>query len=541
MKAISKKQKILLALLAALVLLAVVGMVIYNQMFVSVCGRHYPVDQEKLDLRSCQNIQELKLLKFDNLREVDLRGSYLTVSQYEWLKENLPQCSILWEIPFEGKDYAPETEEITVENLNEDSVAALRVFHHLKLIRISSFQDYENIRSLQEDHPDCKLVYDAELAGETWSSNTRDLTVADADVEELRQHLPYLPLARSVTLVGEIPTMEEIRSLQKEFPEISFSWKVSLWNQVMDSGIKIIMPNRFQDPQELVDKIEYFPELKTISLLNTELTTDEKQSIAKALPDREVIWDIQIGNQKFVYDAEEIEISGQTFTDTKILADAIPYFKDLKKMVVLDSGLESEVLDALNKQFPDTRVVWNLDIGYVEMRTDDLYYAPNKYPGSAVTDEALKDLKYCTDLLCVDVGHGWVTHCEWAAYMPHLRYLIIADTSISSLEPLRNLRELVFLECFLSPVADASPLLEVTSLEDLNLCRTPCKLEPVPQMKWLKRLWWTGAPAYEWDLEEMLPNTEVECGTTSSTGKGWRTGRHYYDMRDLIGMWYMTY
>ena len=40
-------------------------------------------------------------------------------------------------------------------------------------------------------------------------------------------------------------------------------------------------------------------------------------------------------------------------------------------------------------------------------------------------------------------------------------------------------------------------------------------------------------------LRDSLPNTYLELETISSTAAGWRKLKNYYDMRDVLGMWYM--
>jgi len=59
-------------------------------------------------------------------------------------------------------------------------------------------------------------------------------------------------------------------------------------------------------------------------------------------------------------------------------------------------------------------------------------------------------------------------------------------------------------------------------------------------MPWLKRLWWSPAAGKEPALSQALPDTLVNVTTGSSTGGVWRKGQNYYDMRDLLGMYYMT-
>jgi hypothetical protein len=144
-------------------------------------------------------------------------------------------------------------------------------------------------------------------------------------------------------------------------------------------------------------------------------------------------------------------------------------------------------------------------------------------------------------MICVDIGHHVkVRNCDWVRYMPELKYLIIAETGISDLSPLEGHEKLIYLELFLSKVKDYSPLVTCRKLEDLNLCYTQGDPKPIGEMTWLKRLWWSGSWAGRKYLEDKLPDTYKEFLSLSSTGRGWREGQNYYDMRDFIGMDYMV-
>ena len=197
------------------------------------------------------------------------------------------------------------------------------------------------------------------------------------------------------------------------------------------------------------------------------------------------------------------------------------------------------------QRHPDIRFVWSVNLGGLEVRTDATYFIPTKYDVK-VSNADLKELKYCVDMVCVDVGHmKYVTRCDWAAHMPKLKYLILADTNVRDITPLTGLKELTFVELFLTPVRDYSPLLTCPSLEDLNLCYTHGDPEPVTRITWLKRLWWAGSwtarVKFGDTFRENIPGCELNFTTESSTGEGWRTGENYYAMRDLLGMSYMTW
>lgn len=110
------------------------------------------------------------------------------------------------------------------------------------------------------------------------------------------------------------------------------------------------------------------------------------------------------------------------------------------------------------------------------------------------------------------------------------------------------------MELFLAGVDDFGPLLNLTNLEDLNLCFDPCyakgvwgaaaDLTPLYHMTWLHRLWMpmNGLnPKQQQEFREALPGTMVFFPTArdSSTGKGWRMQPCYFKQRDMVGRYYM--
>lgn len=80
---------------------------------------------------------------------------------------------------------------------------------------------------------------------------------------------------------------------------------------------------------------------------------------------------------------------------------------------------------------------------------------------------------------------------------------------------------------------------------DLNIANNQSDLTPLAQMTWLERLWIAPmgdlTPKNVSDfhmLEKALRNTQVVY-STHSTGMGWHQHPCYYEMRDILGMYYM--
>ena len=297
----------------------------------------------------------------------------------------------------------------------------------------------------------------------------------------------------------------------------------------------------------LLEKL--LPELpvpKTILMHGCGLSDGKMMALADRWPDFQFVWEMQFGGKCFSTDDEEIDLSGVELKSTRALERRLKYLPNVKKIILSDCGLDNETLDALNRRYPDIRIVWTVRLGSLQVRTDETWFMPVKFKTSVATKD-LEDFKYCTDMVCVDIGHMWVSNCDWAAYMPNLEYLIIGETRISDLTPLKELKKLKYLELFTIPVKDYSPLLGCTGLEDLNLGLTYGDPDVIARMTWLKNLWWCDANGVHdaarreavTRMKESLKDTNIAIYIDHPTAGGWRKLPNYYRMRDILGMFYL--
>lgn len=248
---------------------------------------------------------------------------------------------------------------------------------------------------------------------------------------------------------------------------------------------------------------------------------------------------VTLCGRSFGADSEEITISGPEFSPEE-LEKALPEFPNLKKVILENTGLDNDTLDALNRRNPEVAIVWTVSLGKIQLRTDAIeFYCATR--GYLPTNEELKNLRYCTEMIAVDIGHLRATECEWLEYMPHVKYLILADTGITDISPVANLKELIYLELFALNLSDYSPLLSCTSLQDLNISSTHADPEPLSHMTWLHNLhWYQGLSNPDTReavkmLPEQLPETNVMLDMVGNISNPWRNLCNYYVFRDIIG------
>ena len=514
-----KKKRIILAAIA-LAVAAAIGFAAFFATHVSIDGEFFP----------------------KNAQVIDLTRHDLTPEGYHALCQQYPDKQILWTVPFQGQRYPTDTQTLTIRSLTEAEALLLDELPRLNRVDAAGCTDYDALQILQQRHPDCQVLYEVSLGGETCSSLSTQLTVKDADAEQLESALSLLPRLRQLTLEGEIPSPEALLRLQAAFPDLTMSFSMEVCGQSFPStaqtmdftGSPVTYP-------ELSRVLPLFPSLTEVNLTGVPMTDSELKALASEFPEIFFLCTMDFVGIPLSTDTTEIDISRRTVTVEEIDA-LLPFFPHLKKLNMSRCGIDDEAMDALNRRHPDTSIVWTLQIGLVTLRTDATVFFPSSVNENVLpTEEQLTKLRYCTEMVAVDVGHCHTSNCDWAQYMPHLKYLIIADTSISDLTPLSGLKELIYLEAFSTDVVDYSPLLGCTALQDLNIGTTYGDPEPLSRMTWLHNLWWYKILENEalcddaMKLTDQLPDTNVVLKCGRNIGGSWRYLPNYYVFREYIG------
>ena len=417
------------------------------------------------------------------LEFLDLRGTGTSVADYESLRQQLPGCEIRYDLPFQGSFYPDDTRKLTVSSLTDEEVELLDYLPMLETVDASGCTDYEQLMELGRRHPGCELLYTVNLGGKEYAQDAKEMTFDNwqPTAEKLREMLPYLPEMERIFIDQPEMPAQELRALQEEFSDIQFSWKKDAFGTTYSS------------------------------------------------------------------DVTEIELEKMYFSSLEEVEAAMAYYPNLEKVALLFCGydekrlFDDETMAAFREKMrPEYKVVWAMDIYKMIIRTDDLYFMPNKY-GLKVSNYQLPRLRYCEDMLCVDLGHHNIVDLSFVEGMPHLKYFICIDSNLLYIEPLSTCKELIYCELFWTPISDFTPLLGCTALEDLNVARTKGDPMVFKDMPWLKNLYVNGFAMNAKEREELnaaLPNTYIKYCDYEMTANGWRDLPNYFAMRDLLGMNY---
>lgn len=484
--------------------------------------------------------------------QLDLRGETLSLADYQALARKYPDYEILWDVPYHAGRLPSDACELIISDLTGEDCQALEYLPNLTRLIVIRCQDGQALEAFAARHPECHVSYPIPIGKEGFPEDALEISFADADVVQLERLLDKIDHLAQVTLTGKIPGESEMADLIATFPDIFFLWPVPFGDSTVDSDAAALdLQDRGMGYEEINRLLGFLPKLERVNLLGCALTDEQVLRLAGAYPNCQFLWELQIGEGTFRTDIEELDVSGWQVESPDQIEKLLPCFFNLERVIMCGCGLDDETMDALNRRYEDIRFVWSVRIKDVDIRTDAKWFYPFKYQRDMIVgEEDLYPLRYCTDMEAIDIGHmTTVQTCDWAAYMPNLKYLIIVETAITDISPLGNLKNLVFLEIFTTKITDYSPLLGCTALEDLNLGQTYGDPGPILQMTWLKNLWWSGiegsyglpcsdAPQR---LREALPNTNMKFNLeTPNVNNGWRQLDNYYAMRDLMDVFYLT-
>ena len=247
--------------------------------------------------------------------------------------------------------------------------------------------------------------------------------------------------------------------------------------------------------------------------------------------------------------AEYVDISHVDVTDLNIdaIIGALP---NLNRLVMIDCGLDNDGYASLQDRHPDVKIVWEIVLDHWTIRTDSVAFSTFKTTAEEfyMNNDDAYYLKYCNELVALDLGHNYVSDLSFLEYMPELKVLILVDNvkekqgetlrHLTDLSEVQYCTKLRYLEIFANNVSDFSFMENLTELEDLNISyNSVSSIQYMTNMPNLKKLWmehtYISYDGYL-KLRQLYPNARIVCDGEGSVDQGWRSGARYVAIRRMF-------
>ncbi len=529
-----RKTSAMLWILPLVLVVALIagGAMLINSMYLPFQGKWIRRDCERIDLRSLE----------------------LTVEQYAQLQEDLPDCQIRWNIPIGDQTFDSRASEIALIGLDERDFPLFHYFENLQKINAEGLTCYETLLALERYLPQCRIEWGVRIGEEVIETTieTLDFTGTGIDSAELMEKLGRFPGLKQVEYWDFESTLDQRQALRAAYPQITFLWNVEAAGKTWSvTESHLTYAGETLDVQALADAAVEFHGVEEIDLTGSGCTIEELVMIQEAYPNARIKSEISLFGLNFTTETETLDLSGIEMENTEALEQILPLMQKLTWVDMCDCGISNEDMDSLNKRYPETRFVWKVKFSVYTLRTDATFFCASDLPNNGyvaikMTDEQLAPLKYCEDLIALDLGHMRYTDLSFLENMPKLQFLILVEAKFTDITPIGTLKDLVYLEIFMNTIDDLTPLLECTNLKHLNIGYTKgFDTEVLKQFTGLERLWFPGntMSAEEIDaIKAALPDTlcYMPAGDPDgSTGAGWREADIYFEMRNIFNMHYM--
>ena len=488
---------------------------------------------------------------------LDLRGQEIRQSHFDKLTEKMPGCDIRWDIPFQGGILADDARELTVTSLSEKDIAMLAYARQLETVNAEGCTDYETLELLRRQRPDLEVNYSVAFSSENFAWDVDTLLLGSVAQEDI-QLLKHLPNLQTVILNSGSYDTRTVEALRGAVHNAGGQFGVLLGGAVhLDTEQSLQISGI---TEEDIEMLQYVTALETLQLQDPKADPQQIFALEERLPNVAVSWSVVLGDQTFDQTVTAVDLTAVEVTDLSEVEQKMQYLPNLEQVTfgvcgvdnpdwgnsrskLTASPIRNEDMAAYRDRVRDSyKVVWTVRLGpSIALATDKDNFMPNHFGVGQLPDSYAYNLRYCEEMVCLDVGHMTLTDISFVEFMPNLKYLILAWTEVQYIEPIRTCKNLVFLELDNSCIRDLSPLVDCTALEDLNLGNTFCDVTPILEMTWLKNVYFIdGSRASAYKFSQAVPTAHVVATGNATVGGGWRRLQNYYDMRDCLNMPYMN-
>ena len=518
-----------IALVLALLVAGAIGFLWYRDNHVFVEGKAYPISAQTLDLRE----------------------EPITQAHFDELQAKLPNCQIVWMVPFQGGSYDSLSSEIHLSALSREEIDYLKTyFPALKRVDASECQDYTLLEELKTQLPQVDVLYQVSLGNKSVDPDTAELALepGDYDLDTLTENLPHLPQVTAVTFLRTELTMEQVEQLRADFPEVTFGYTVTILGEEYDEGTETINLSAMESSEleQTLSRLKMLPKLFAVELCDSDgtvkLTKQEAKALIDALPGITVHYEFDFFGTKLSTAEEEVHIKNVKIGDegeTEIRA-ALDLLTNCKRFVLENCQISNEVMAKIRDDYREqTKVVWRVSFGKGSTLTDaEIIRAVYD-----LVDTNCANLTYCEDARFMDIGHNeYLKTASFVSGMKSLEYVIISGSMISDLTPFANCKNLKVLEAaFCEYIESVEGLESCTSLERLNISYTHVTdLSPLDDLNLVNLCaMYEGKSRVPVEEQERFQALKPDCKMTfvgsQPYGSAWR-----YDESNNPLEWYST-
>lgn len=537
--AAEKKRFILkhrLILIAVGIALIALNILVFNIAFTVTQAGILSTDITELNLQK-EGISDLSgIERCRNLRQLDLRQNPVSIEQYEFIKGELPECDIVWDIPVDTYriDCTKSSLDLSGGKITGEGSRALRYMKGLTDLDLREIDLSDtDIAFLRESLPGCNIKWSVCIGGMFYDADSLSITLTDAPADQL-DRLAWFEQLESVD-ANACAAYHKLSELAAGDRSYSLDWHVVLGGASYSPDItELTLANI---PAEEIERLTCFSSLKNV---NAKACTSyaELYAVSQKMTDCRFSWDIPLTDKIVVpSDKTYINLSDAVIDDFESFKTMLGYLPALTKVKMHNCSLTYDQLDELRSMYPEKGIYWLVKFWRWEVPTNaQVFSCLNKaVTYRRCTEEDLAPLKYCKDLRCVDLGHNGFSSLSFLSGLTKLQVLIVTDCDkLTDISVLAECKELEYIELLSTGVSDISPLGEIDSLVSILAYNSPVTdVTPLLNNKKLRyvTLGKLNCPEEQYNIVDSMPEFNRK------DSNGWYGCKQYRAYKEVFKNW----
>ncbi|MCR4792200.1 MAG: hypothetical protein K5871_05585 [Lachnospiraceae bacterium] len=288
-----------------------------------------------------------------------------------------------------------------------------------------------------------------------------------------------------------------------------------------------------EDVESVAEALTQMQDLAEVNLMDeeglTQLSLSDVARLKESAPDTHFIYEFDFyGQTVSTSDAEVIRERVAIGNDgEENVRNALTILDRCEYFLLDDCGIDDEVMDSIRSDYPDTKVVWRIHVGTRSALTDDQVIRMTH----GINDSMTGPLKYCHEVVYMDLGHdAGITDISFIE-MPLLECIILSDAKMTDISPLANCPNLTWVELvYCDRLGDITPITGLESVKYINISYSGIRdITPLYDMN-LDRLCLISIGVSDEQLEEYReshPDT-LAINSGNPYGYAWRYNDYGY-------------
>lgn len=391
--------------------------------------------------------------------------------------------------------FSSDTKEVNLSGSDYSSYAQLSKLDSLEVVDLtnSSFADLSDLygcKSLQKvilgdrvltaqeciafyrHLPEAHLVCKVDIAGNIYPSETTELKLEGAD-EATQKLLTALGRLERLDLTECEVSDDAFKELSEGLPHCRIVARVTLGETEYTTDAEYVTLTDSLSEKD-VERLAFFKNLKVIDARKCD-TPQLLNGFLAAHPDVRLNQPITLLGREFGTEDEIVDLRGKNYTLNQVmeaLNEALPKMHSLKKIDMCGCGLSDAEMEKLCAAYPDIKFVWMIHFVKWYVRTDAVIFSTLNSIGKSVYTQYdyAPLLKYCNDLVALDLGHSRITDISGVASMKKLRAVILTDNKVTDISAFAELKDLEFIEMnATNKIKSLEPLRALQNLRFINI------------------------------------------------------------------------